>query len=98
MAGKKEAPLPSRLEVLRENELLLRTALAGADPANVASIARELRATVAEVAELEAAFAPEESIVDKLAAKRAARLAAVNPAPAERRGQPRRRGGEHRAG
>jgi len=98
MAAKKKPAPPSRLEVLRENELLLRAAASTADPSNVASIARELRATVAEIAAIEGEAAPEESLVDRLASKRAARLAAVNPEPAERRGQPRRRGGEHRAG
>ena len=86
----------SRLDKLRETEQLLRVTLAGADAPNVAALAKELRATMAEIAALEAERPPEVSLADSLAAKRAAKLAAVNSASSERRGQQRRRGGEHR--
>lgn len=96
MAAKKITP-QTQLEVLRESEALLRRTLLDAEPANVAALARELRATVADIAVLEADTTPEIDIVDILAKRRAAKPAADSASANPRKGQPRRRSGEHRA-
>ena len=95
---KKPVVAQTRLEILRESEALLRRTLMDAEPANVAALARELRATVAEIAEIEAVAPPEVSLAETLAQRRQAKLSAVDSSLSGRRGQPRRRGGEHRAG
>jgi hypothetical protein len=89
---------PDRLDVLRDNEVMLRRLLVDAEPQHAPAIARELRATVREIAEIESAKPTGVSKADELAAKRRARLAAADPAPAVRGGKSRRSGGSNRTG
>lgn len=89
---------PARLVVLRDNEATLRRLLVDAEPQHAPALARELRATVREIAELEAQRPPEVSVADQLAAKRAAKVAPADRASASRRGQPRRVGRSDRSG
>ena len=86
----------SRLDELQTHVDLLDAAMQAAEPANLASLTKERRATLAEIAELEAEAPPEVSLSDQLAAKRAAKVS--GPPPADRRGQPRRSNGSHRTG
>jgi hypothetical protein len=89
---------PDRLVVLRDNEATLRRLLVDAEPQHAPAIARELRATVREIAELESQVPQGVSVADQLEAKRRAKLAAADPAPAVRGGKSRRSGGSNRTG
>lgn len=88
----------SRLDVLRENERTLRRHIADAEPQVVAALARELRMTVREIAELEAQSPKGQSVADEIAAKRRRKLAAPGGALAAGGVQPRRRQGRNTAG
>ena len=90
---------PARLAVLRDNEAMLRRLLVDAEPQHAAALARELRATVREIAEILAEAPAEVSLSDELAEKRRRRVgASVDPAPAASRGANRRRNGRISAG
>lgn len=85
----------TRLEALTALRTALAASLEAAEPREAASLSKELRAVLGELA----ALAPVEgsSAVDEVANKRAARRAgAANSEPAGRRGQPRRSNGSHR--
>lgn len=89
---------PARLVVLRDNEATLRRLLVDAEPQHAPALARELRATVREIAEILAEAPAEVSLSDELAEKRRRRVgAAVDPAPPTR-GANRRRNGRVSAG
>ncbi len=95
----KDEAHPDRLTVLRANAETLRRALELAEPQAVAALVRELRITAKEIEDAERDAPVEVSLSDQLAAARAAKVAAAaDSASTGRRGQPRRRGGDHRAG
>lgn len=75
---------PSRIERLKVLRDQLTVAAAAASPGVLPKVAAQLRATLAEIAEVEAAGKKKVSAVDDLARKRAARRAnpADLPAPA----------------
>jgi hypothetical protein len=82
-----------RLATLRALRATLASTLASADPPQVAALARQLQAVLAEIAALEQAAPQEVDPVDELTRRRADRIAGASGDGGAAGGQQRRRRG-----